>query len=122
MQLMSQFEEDVLASRFAVKNLYGANSAEYKYFSTKDNFYVTETGWPSCGNLPLRPAASGTNAHLLTYDTNAIRDVETGVLLKDVVGKVFLFEAHDEENKPTEYCEGCQKCFGLMNESGNPKT
>lgn len=109
-QFVSQFEIDILASRFAVTNLYNGVGEEYLYFSNKDNFYVTETGWPSCGTY-------GSNTNLITYNKNAIRDVETGAL-QDVVGKVFLFEAHDEENKGGGAEEGC---FGLMDENGTPK-
>ena len=116
----SQFEIDILASRFAVENLYGVGAAEYIYFSNKDNFFVTETGWPSCGTSG---SMSGSNTNLITYNENAIRDVETGGALEDVVGKLFLFEAHDEENKPPPPvpCGGCQKCWGLMYENGTIK-
>jgi len=114
-QYASQFEIDVLASRNATTNLYKAQVGKADYFSTKDNFYVTETGWPSCGT-------SGSNANLITYNTNAIRDVETNGALEDIVGKVFLFEAHDEKNKKPEPCNNCQGCFGLMYENGTIKT
>ena len=112
---MSQFEIDILASRYAVTNLYNGVGEEYLslYFSNKDNFYVTETGWPSCGG-----GTFGSNTNLITYNKNAIRDVETGGALQEVVGKVFLFEAHDEENKGGGAEEGC---FGLMDENGTPK-